>query len=69
MESQFFNSKRRSKIRSGVNVIRYADDFIISGITREVLENELKPLVSSFLQGERSYPFRKKKKITSITTF
>ncbi len=70
LESQFgkLGSKRRSKIRSGVNVIRYADDFIISGITREVLENEVKPLVSSFLQERGLILSEEKTKITSITT-
>jgi RNA-directed DNA polymerase len=32
-----------------VNLIRYADDFIITGATREVLENEVRPLVEQFL--------------------
>jgi len=33
-----------------VNLIRYADDFIITGRTRELLEGEVKPLVEQFLQ-------------------
>jgi hypothetical protein len=33
-----------------VNLIRYADDFIITGATKEVLENEVKPLVEQFLR-------------------
>jgi len=33
-----------------VNLIRYADDFIITGITKELLENEVKPLVEQFLR-------------------
>ncbi len=33
-----------------VNLIRYADDFIITGTTREVLENEAKPLVEQFMR-------------------
>jgi len=32
-----------------VNLVRYADDFIISGATKELLENKVKPLVESFL--------------------
>ena len=32
-----------------VNLIRYADDFIISGSSSELLENEVKPLVVEFL--------------------
>jgi len=33
-----------------VNFIRYADDFIITGRTKELLEGEIKPLVEQFLQ-------------------
>jgi hypothetical protein len=33
-----------------VNLIRYADDFIITGATKDVLENEVRPLVEQFLQ-------------------
>lgn len=33
-----------------VNLVRYADDFIITGCSRELLEHEVKPLVEAFLQ-------------------
>jgi RNA-directed DNA polymerase len=33
-----------------VNLIRYADDFIITGRAKELLEGEIKPLVEQFLQ-------------------
>jgi RNA-directed DNA polymerase len=33
-----------------VNLIRYADDFIITARTKELLEGEIKPLVEQFLQ-------------------
>ena len=36
--------------RLKVNLIRYADDFIITGPTRDVLENEVQPLVEQFLR-------------------
>ncbi|KEA23390.1 hypothetical protein BH79_31475 [Pseudomonas aeruginosa C0324C] len=32
-----------------VNVVRYADDFVITGASPEVLENEVKPWVEQFL--------------------
>jgi RNA-directed DNA polymerase len=35
--------------RRKVNYTRYADDFIITGATRELLENEVKPVVVRFL--------------------
>jgi RNA-directed DNA polymerase len=34
-----------------VNLVRYADDFIITGATKEVLENEVKPLVEQFMRN------------------
>jgi len=37
-------------IRPCVNLIRYADDFIITGKSKELLEGEVKPLVQQFLQ-------------------
>jgi RNA-directed DNA polymerase len=37
---------------AGVNLVRYADDFVITGRTQELLEREVQPLVESFL-GER----------------
>jgi len=33
-----------------VNLIRYADDFIITGSSRELLEREVRPLVEAFLR-------------------
>ncbi len=33
-----------------VNFVRFADDFIITGKTKEVLENEVKPLVEQFMK-------------------
>ena len=37
-------------VRPKVNLVRYADDFIITGTSKEVLENEVKPLVEAFLR-------------------
>ena len=33
-----------------VNIVRYADDFIITGRTKELLETEIKPLVEAFMR-------------------
>lgn len=35
---------------SKVHLVRYADDFIITGRSKELLENEVKPLVEQFLR-------------------
>ncbi len=36
-------------IKSKINLVRYADDFIITGATKDVLEKEVRPLVEQFL--------------------
>jgi RNA-directed DNA polymerase len=38
--------------KAKVNLVRYADDFIITGSSQELLEREVRPLVETFL-GER----------------
>jgi RNA-directed DNA polymerase len=40
----------RLKRRHKVNLVRYADDFVITGATQEVLQDEVKPLVVQFLK-------------------
>jgi len=37
-------------INPKINLIRYADDFIITGTTKDVLEKEVRPLVEQFLR-------------------
>src|SRR5262249_16429684 len=36
--------------KAKVNLVRFADDFIITGATKQLLENEVKPIVQTFLQ-------------------
>ncbi len=33
-----------------VNFIGYADDFVVTGATKEVLENNIKPIITEFLK-------------------
>jgi len=56
--------KSVSKRGDKVNVVRYADDFIVSGVSREMLENKIKPVIESFL-GRRGLSLSKEK--TQIT--
>ncbi|MBN3787091.1 group II intron reverse transcriptase/maturase [Burkholderia sp. Ac-20353] len=39
----------RTAQKQKVNVVRYADDFVITGVSQEVLENEVRPWVEAFL--------------------
>ena len=47
-----------------VNVVTYADDFIVTGISKEVLVNKVKPAIEKFL-GERGLELSQEK--TTIT--
>lgn len=47
-----------------VNMVRYADDFIVTGDSKEVLEDEVRPLLERFL-GERGLQLSSEK--TAIT--
>lgn len=49
LRNTFAIPDKKGAVRPKVYLCRYADDFIISGITRELLENEVKPLVKQFL--------------------
>ncbi|MBA3440646.1 MAG: reverse transcriptase N-terminal domain-containing protein [Pyrinomonadaceae bacterium] len=49
-----------------VNVTRFADDFIVTGRSRELLETKIKPLVEDFLQPRGLELSQEKTKITRI---
>ena len=49
-----------------VNLIRYADDFIITSENREILETEIKPLVAEFLAERGLTLSEEKTMITNI---
>ena len=49
-----------------VNLIRYADDFIITGRDKELLENEVKPMVIEFLKERGLTLSEEKTTITNI---
>ena len=53
---------------SKVNFVRYADDFIITGVTKELLEDTIKPAVERFLQERGLMLSPEKTLITSINT-
>jgi RNA-directed DNA polymerase len=49
-----------------VNMVRYADDFIITGRTKELLESEVKPLVIEFFKARGLELSTEKTRITHI---
>ncbi|MBP0631740.1 group II intron reverse transcriptase/maturase [Cupriavidus sp. AcVe19-1a] len=52
--------------RHKINVVRYADDFVITGNTPEVLENEVKPWIEQFLAVRGLSLSAEKTRITHI---
>jgi RNA-directed DNA polymerase len=59
-----FGATRPQRTRNKVHLVRYADDFIITGTSKELLRNEVQPLVAHFL-SERGLELSHEK--TSIT--
>src|SRR2546421_3281653 len=45
-----FPKPPRKSSKEKVNFIRFADDFLITGRSKEVLEDEVKPLVEQFMK-------------------
>ncbi|WP_230626746.1 group II intron reverse transcriptase/maturase, partial [Ralstonia solanacearum] len=62
----------RAKFREGfrnpskINIVRYADDFIVTGATYEVLKNEVAPMVERFLTERGLSLSPQKTRITHI---
>lgn len=52
--------------RSKVNVIRYADDFVITGKSKELLEQKVKPAVEAFLKERDLVLSPEKTRITQV---
>lgn len=63
---QFGNKGSKKRKESGVHIIRYADDFVVTGKTKEVLETQVKPIVESFLCERGLVLSAKKTTITHI---
>ena len=58
--------QRNTDTGKKVNMVRYADDFIITGKSKDLLENEVKPLVEQFLKERGLVLSPEKTKITHI---
>jgi len=56
---------RRKGVRTGlVNFVRYADDFVITGRSKDLLENEVRPLVERFMR-ERGLELSQEKTVVT----
>jgi RNA-directed DNA polymerase len=65
LRERYPGNTRRSR-RAQVNLVRYADDFIITGSSKELLEGEIRPLVEDFLQERGLELSNEKTRITHI---
>ena len=63
--ASLFRTVREARVAK-VNLVRYADDFIITGSSKELLENEVKPLVERFLAARGLVLSEKKTKVTHV---
>jgi RNA-directed DNA polymerase len=62
-----FGQKGSNKAKANqINLVRYADDFIITGRTKELLETEVKPLVENFLKERGLTLSEEKTRVTHI---
>jgi RNA-directed DNA polymerase len=55
---------RGTTARTLVHLVRYADDFIVTGNSKEILEQEVRPLVEQFL-GERGLSLSPEKTVVT----
>jgi RNA-directed DNA polymerase len=58
--------KHHLAAKNKVHFVRYADDFVITGCSRELLENEIKPLVRDFLALRGLTLSEEKTKVTHV---
>jgi len=61
-------AKAGTKPGDKVNFVRYADDFIVTGATREILEQKVKPALTAFLKERGLELSEQKTVITPIQT-
>jgi RNA-directed DNA polymerase len=63
---EHFGATPRQRSRNKVHLVRYADDFLITGTSRELLREEVRPLVAHFLHERGLELSHEKTKITRV---
>jgi RNA-directed DNA polymerase len=66
IENHFGRKGDKKRKKSGVHMIRYADDFVITGKSKEILELQMLPLLKEFLAVRGLTVSEKKTKITNV---
>jgi len=64
--AEHFNTPQRRQRATKVHLVRYADDFIITGTSKVLLTHEVRPLVEHFLQARGLELSHEKTSITHI---
>ena len=58
--------KKSARLRDKINTVIYADDFIVTGKSKEILEHKVKPAIAAFLKERGLELSYEKTKITHI---
>ena len=66
LHSKFGRKGTKKSDKNQVNLVRYADDFIITGKSKDLLEDEVKPLVENLLKERGLTLSVEKTKVTHI---
>lgn len=66
LTDQFGQKDSKKRKASGVHMIRYADDFVITGKTKEILELQVLPMLEIFLKERGLSISAKKTRITHV---
>jgi len=64
--AEHFAEKRGRQRKSKVHLVRYADDFLITGISKELLRDQVQPLVAHFLKERGLELSHEKTQITHV---
>jgi len=59
-------SSKRARSKAQLNVVRYADDFVVTGVSKDVLEFKVLPAVRQFMAGRGLELSEEKTRITNI---
>lgn len=66
LEARYGTKGNRKAGRFKVNLVRYADDFVVTGSSKELLETDVKPLVRQFLAVRGLALSEAKTKVTHV---
>src|SRR5690606_21528158 len=67
LEEHFGQKNTKKSYKTKVNYVRYADDFIITGLSKQLLETEIKPIVEAFMLERGLQLSSEKTVITNIS--